>query len=501
MKWLAVVASFIFSYSTTEEDIIKKRTVSTERVQNGVKISCLIVLASNTSISNCNGSETNGSLIYIDFHKIRPPCTCTVIPSFEGDIQVTSEKTEEPCSTVVRIEASGRYYYFPCNHQMTSTQIISRLCPLNAANISLSNCKDSEKNGSLLYIDFHKIRPPCACIVIPSFEGDIQVTSEKTEEPCSTLIRIEASGSFYPFPCFPLTTTTQITSSMFQTVKVNPHYYAFYSREQSYHCLGFQQNKDGGERGNIRVFCGDTSQSTTSRLTEKRSTDFSSYQLSNITTVTNFGFHSVNATDEVQPGTSFLKYIIVGISTCVGLGFFALVILLLACRIRKRKQQRRNTPSTGECHTDHESYNVFDKPLPDNPLYNSSELPSEVGYSTIPDHQEGSQLSTQGDDVERQVVYTRPTQTEITDRHVAEIPIYTVPTKPKKKTISDTAGAVYAQVSKPHVNVKNSPVRKRIQEDGLEYIDVDHSNILHAKEQLKDKEKLSAITTYAEFKI
>ncbi|XP_062569077.1 uncharacterized protein LOC134231166 [Saccostrea cucullata] len=222
-----------------------------------------------------------------------------------------------------------------------------RLCPLNvyivrndikiyvlAANISLSNCKDSEKNGSLIYIDFHNIRPPCTCTVIPSFEGDIEVTSEKTEEPCSTIIRIEASGRYYSFKCNPQIKATQITNNMSQTVNVYPHYYAFYSREQSYHCLGFQQNIDGREKGNIRVFCGNTPKSTTSRSTETGSTDFTSYQQQNLTTVTDFGFHSINATDELQPVTSILTYIIVGISTCVGMGFFALVILVLACRIR-----------------------------------------------------------------------------------------------------------------------------------------------------------------------
>nr|XP_034333098.1 uncharacterized protein LOC117691315 [Crassostrea gigas] len=69
-------------------------------------------------LSSCEGMMKHGPTVLVDFYKISRPCTCTVTPSFDGDLLVISRK--------VKVEAE-----YACNTEVAvqSTSIID--CPYN----------------------------------------------------------------------------------------------------------------------------------------------------------------------------------------------------------------------------------------------------------------------------------------------------------------------------------------------------------------------------------
>lgn len=71
------------------------------------------------SVANCEGSTKYGPYIFIDFHKINRPCSCTVTTSFIGDLLVISmEVINRQCNTHVIVQNT---FIFGCPIQASSS--------------------------------------------------------------------------------------------------------------------------------------------------------------------------------------------------------------------------------------------------------------------------------------------------------------------------------------------------------------------------------------------
>lgn len=58
----------------------------------------------NSSVTTCDGSSNAGTRVYIDFHKINSPCTCTVTLSYSGNLYIRAEDvTISACATIIRV--------------------------------------------------------------------------------------------------------------------------------------------------------------------------------------------------------------------------------------------------------------------------------------------------------------------------------------------------------------------------------------------------------------
>lgn len=76
----------------------------------------------DSSVISCEGSTKYGSLIYVDFNKINRPCTCTLTPSFDGGLFVTTRNNfEHQCDTLVNIHNS---FIFRCPVKFFSGQAL-----------------------------------------------------------------------------------------------------------------------------------------------------------------------------------------------------------------------------------------------------------------------------------------------------------------------------------------------------------------------------------------
>lgn len=64
-----------------------------------------IFSAGDIPITSCAGSTRYGSYTNIDFTKINRPCTCTVVPSFVGQlIVITKPVTVQECNTQITVD-------------------------------------------------------------------------------------------------------------------------------------------------------------------------------------------------------------------------------------------------------------------------------------------------------------------------------------------------------------------------------------------------------------
>ncbi|XP_061168267.1 uncharacterized protein LOC133177202 [Saccostrea echinata] len=277
-------------------------------------------------------------------------------------------------------------------------------------------CDGTEKKGNELYIDFYNITPPCTCSVIPYYEGEMLVSSGKIGQPCNTSIKIkDSSNNFYTINCSPQQLPIAVNTCQSAIVKLE---FTTNNQGKSYYCLGFQQ-----------------------KITD----------------------------------------VIVGSSTFGGLIFFALSSLIMACLIRRRNKGRRDTPPTGELTTEHGNDYVFDRNLPDNPLYHSNQFLDEVGYSTVQDQTIDLQSPTIRSVDQESAVYAKPVKNKMTTGNVTEIPVYAILTKPKNKPLGVSDLAVYAQVNKPQRDNEQNPVQRQNQ-DCLVYTDVDHNSVLEGQD-------------------
>ncbi|XP_056016792.1 uncharacterized protein LOC130053496 [Ostrea edulis] len=87
-------------------------------VTGGVSIPCNTErqcpsVATNSSVTTCDGSSNAGTPVYIDFSKINSPCTCTVTPVISGELYLMIEKvTVSSCTTTIKV-GNTRIYTCP----------------------------------------------------------------------------------------------------------------------------------------------------------------------------------------------------------------------------------------------------------------------------------------------------------------------------------------------------------------------------------------------------
>ncbi|XP_062590737.1 uncharacterized protein LOC134252312 [Saccostrea cucullata] len=104
MKFLTVTSViYVFTYITSM-----------------VKGQCSSIV-SNLTITSCNGEAQSGSIVYIDFHQINQPCSCTVIPSFLGNLLVSVNPVPFQCNTLIEVGE----YRFNCPLNVQSSTLIS----------------------------------------------------------------------------------------------------------------------------------------------------------------------------------------------------------------------------------------------------------------------------------------------------------------------------------------------------------------------------------------
>lgn len=111
----------------------------------------------NISVAKCEGSTKYGPYIYIDFHKINRPCSCTVTTSFIGSLLVISrEGINEGCNTQVIV---ANNYNFGCpitafssvtiNVQINQSVVVhSEYSPLSTSGM-FYHCLGFQQNGGL----------------------------------------------------------------------------------------------------------------------------------------------------------------------------------------------------------------------------------------------------------------------------------------------------------------------------------------------------------------
>lgn len=112
---------------------------------------------------------------------------------------------------------------------------------LSVGNNSLTSCEGMAKHGIAVFVDFHKINRPCNCIVTPSFDGELFVTSRGLAIPfCNTQINVE-KGLLFRCPANTISFQT-INVTINQSVDVHAGYVAQDTSGTFYQCMGFQQN-------------------------------------------------------------------------------------------------------------------------------------------------------------------------------------------------------------------------------------------------------------------
>lgn len=122
---------------------------------------CPFFAVGNRSLlSSCEGMMKHGSSVYVDFYKISRPCTCIVIPSFDGDLLVLSrEANEYACYTEVSVQSKT---IFGCPTNVMSSLvlkvIINQTVDVRARYASSSpsgtfqHCMGFRQNGKMIYI-------------------------------------------------------------------------------------------------------------------------------------------------------------------------------------------------------------------------------------------------------------------------------------------------------------------------------------------------------------
>lgn len=129
-------------------------------------------------------------------------------------------------------------------------------CPLTAEN-SIISCKGSSIYGSNIYIDFYAIRRPCTCIALPSFDGELRITSVSGDinYECGTHIYVKNAIATYKFGC-PIKSfsSVRLTVNINQSVDVRADYASPSTSGIFFHCI--QLNRNGGLNGNLSIVCG-----------------------------------------------------------------------------------------------------------------------------------------------------------------------------------------------------------------------------------------------------
>lgn len=116
---------------------------------------------------------------------------------------------------------------------------------LSAANNIITSCEGSSKYGSNIYIDFYAIGRPCTCIALPSFDGELFITSVSGDinYDCGTQIYVKNAKVSYIFRCPISSFAAQILNvNINQSVGVQADYLFSSSPGTFYHCIRLYQN-------------------------------------------------------------------------------------------------------------------------------------------------------------------------------------------------------------------------------------------------------------------
>lgn len=121
------------------------------------------ILAGNNAITSCEGSRKYGPNIYIDFHAISSPCTCTALLSFDGVLSITlaSGNIFYDCGTEIYVNYSQTIFLFACPVLLPASNFLNVQINQSVdirANYTISSpgtfyqCLRFQQNGKYVYI-------------------------------------------------------------------------------------------------------------------------------------------------------------------------------------------------------------------------------------------------------------------------------------------------------------------------------------------------------------
>nr|XP_034334176.1 uncharacterized protein LOC105334390 isoform X2 [Crassostrea gigas] len=79
----------------------------------------------NNIITSCRGPRKYGTNIYIDFFAFSHPCTCTVLPSFAGQLLIASREVTNDCKTHIIVKSTQTKIIFGCEIPSFITQTLN----------------------------------------------------------------------------------------------------------------------------------------------------------------------------------------------------------------------------------------------------------------------------------------------------------------------------------------------------------------------------------------
>lgn len=126
---------------------------------------------------------------------------------------------------------------------------------LSAGNNVITGCEGSKKYGSYIYIDFNAISRPCTCSVLPSFAGQLLITTREIVHGCITQIYVKNANTTFRFNCPISVSFLTLTVNINQSVDVRAEYVSPYTSGTFYHCFQFQRN---GMNVNVSVHVSST---------------------------------------------------------------------------------------------------------------------------------------------------------------------------------------------------------------------------------------------------
>lgn len=109
---------------------------------------------------------------------------------------------------------------------------------------SITSCERSGKYGSNIYIDFNAISRPCTCTALPSFDGELIITSVSGDinYDCGTQIHVKNAKTTFVFGC-PISSFSAhtLTVNINQSVDVRADYLSPSTSGMFFHCIQLQR--------------------------------------------------------------------------------------------------------------------------------------------------------------------------------------------------------------------------------------------------------------------